>query len=217
MSKSSEAFRTISEVADWLGTQPHVLRFWESKFSQVKPVKRAGGRRYYRPADVQLLAGIKHLLHDDGITIKGVQKILNKQGIKHVASYGPPLEAEQMNERPEATDGAVVESSNGAPRETVPHLTLVHDETSPESVASDVDETHPETESAIESIEAEKSSPQLPMTEGQDDFFGDQDRVEIVWEAPQDTYDENEPDVPLEQIIGGEAEDDTGDINQAAA
>jgi DNA-binding transcriptional MerR regulator len=86
MEKSREAFRTISEVAEWLQTPAHVLRFWESKFSQVKPVKRAGGRRYYRPADMLLLGGIKRLLHEDGMTIKGVQKILREQGVRHVAS-----------------------------------------------------------------------------------------------------------------------------------
>jgi DNA-binding transcriptional MerR regulator len=92
MAKSSEAFRTISEVADWLGTPAHVLRFWESKFSQVKPVKRAGGRRYYRPADMELIGGIKRLLHDDGMTIKGVQKILREKGAKHVAALSQPLD-----------------------------------------------------------------------------------------------------------------------------
>ncbi|TMV06489.1 MerR family transcriptional regulator [Ruegeria sediminis] len=92
MTKSPEAFRTISEVADWLGVQAHVLRFWESRFSQVKPVKRAGGRRYYRPGDMQLLGGIKRLLHDDGLTIKGVQRILREQGVAHVAGLSQPLE-----------------------------------------------------------------------------------------------------------------------------
>lgn len=91
MAKSADAFRTISEVADWLETPAHVLRFWESKFSQVKPVKRAGGRRYYRPADMKLLGGIKKLLHDDGMTIKGVQKVLREQGVKHVAELSQPL------------------------------------------------------------------------------------------------------------------------------
>lgn len=86
MSKSRDAFRTISEVADWLDTPAHVLRFWESKFSQVKPVKRAGGRRYYRPADMELLGGIKKLLHEDGMTIKGVQKVLREQGVRHVSA-----------------------------------------------------------------------------------------------------------------------------------
>lgn len=86
MDKSRDAFRTISEVADWLGTPTHVLRFWESRFTQIKPVKRAGGRRYYRPADMALLGGIKKLLHDDGLTIRGVQKILREQGVRHVAA-----------------------------------------------------------------------------------------------------------------------------------
>ncbi len=84
MAKSPDAFRTISEVSDWLGTPTHVLRFWESRFSQVRPVKRAGGRRYYRRTDMALLGGIRRLLHDDGITIKGVQKILREKGAKHV-------------------------------------------------------------------------------------------------------------------------------------
>ncbi|MGB2894120.1 MAG: MerR family transcriptional regulator, partial [Albidovulum sp.] len=86
MEKSAEAFRTISEVSDLLDTPAHVLRFWESRFAQVKPVKRAGGRRYYRPSDVALLGGIRKLLHDDGMTIRGVQKILREQGVRHVAA-----------------------------------------------------------------------------------------------------------------------------------
>ena len=92
MRKSPDAFRTISEVADWLGIQAHVLRFWESKFSQVKPVKRAGGRRYYRPADMVLIGGIKKLLHDDGMTIKGVQKLLREKGVSYVSSLSQSLD-----------------------------------------------------------------------------------------------------------------------------
>ena len=88
MDKSPEAFRTISEVAETLDTPAHVLRFWETRFPQVRPVKRAGGRRYYRPSDVALLSGIKRLLHDEGLTIRGVQKILREQGIRHVAALG---------------------------------------------------------------------------------------------------------------------------------
>lgn len=95
MAKSPDAFRTISEVAEWLDTQAHVLRFWESKFTQVKPVKRAGGRRYYRPADMQLLGGIKHLLHDEGMTIKGAQKLLREKGVKHVALLSPDIDDDQ--------------------------------------------------------------------------------------------------------------------------
>ncbi|MES2434766.1 MAG: MerR family transcriptional regulator [Pseudomonadota bacterium] len=92
MDKSPDAFRTISEVADDLETPAHVLRFWESRFPQIRPVKRAGGRRYYRPADVALLTGIKRLLHDEGLTIRGVQKILREQGVRHVAGLsGQPV------------------------------------------------------------------------------------------------------------------------------
>lgn len=86
--KSNRAFRTISEVAEVLDTPAHVLRFWESKFSQIKPMKRGGGRRYYRPEDVSLLRGIKELLYVDGLTIKGVQKVLRERGQKHVAGLG---------------------------------------------------------------------------------------------------------------------------------
>lgn len=88
MDKSPDAFRTISEVAESLDTPAHVLRFWESRFPQIKPVKRAGGRRYYRPSDVALLTGIKRLLHDEGLTIRGVQKILRDHGVRHVAGLG---------------------------------------------------------------------------------------------------------------------------------
>jgi DNA-binding transcriptional MerR regulator len=78
-SKSASAFQTISEVTKKLSVQQHVLRFWESKFTQIKPMKRAGGRRYYRPEDVLMLERIKNLLYDDGYTIKGVQQILKKE------------------------------------------------------------------------------------------------------------------------------------------
>lgn len=86
MDKSPEAFRTISEVADALETPAHVLRFWETRFPQIRPVKRAGGRRYYRPNDIALLTGIKYLLHAEGMTIRGVQKMLRDQGVRHVAN-----------------------------------------------------------------------------------------------------------------------------------
>jgi DNA-binding transcriptional MerR regulator len=117
MPKSPDAFRTISEVAEWLETQAHVLRFWESRFTQIKPVKRAGGRRYYRPADMVLIGGIKHLLHEEGITIKGVQKLLKEKGVKHVSGLSPAIPGAQddplaavdpsadMTDRTEVSDG----------------------------------------------------------------------------------------------------------------
>ena len=88
MSKTAEAFRTISEVAGELDVPKHVLRFWEGRFPQIRPMKRGGGRRYYRPEDLALLRGICHLLHAEGYTIKGVQKILREQGIDQVKSIG---------------------------------------------------------------------------------------------------------------------------------
>lgn len=86
MDKSPDAFRTISEVADELNLPQHVLRFWETRFPQIKPMKRGGGRRYYRPDDIDLLKGIRHLLYDHGYTIKGVQKLLKANGNRFVAA-----------------------------------------------------------------------------------------------------------------------------------
>ena len=88
MDKAPDAFRTISEVAEAISIAAHVLRFWETRFPQIKPVKRAGGRRYYRPSDVALVAGIRQLLHIDGLTIREVQKVLRDKGVRHVATLG---------------------------------------------------------------------------------------------------------------------------------
>ena len=110
MAKSQSAFRTISEVAATLDTPTHVLRFWESKFSQIKPVKRAGGRRYYRPEDIYLLSGIKTLLHDQGMTIKGAQKLLKENGVKHVIAIGAdtaPVPVAAPSPEPETTPAAI--------------------------------------------------------------------------------------------------------------
>lgn len=87
MKKSSDALRTISEVATDLDIPKHVLRFWESKFTQIRPMKRGGGRRYYRPADIELLKAIRHLLYGEGFTIRGVQQIFKREGIDYVKSF----------------------------------------------------------------------------------------------------------------------------------
>ncbi|HEU4359614.1 MAG TPA: MerR family transcriptional regulator, partial [Xanthobacteraceae bacterium] len=84
MDKAPDAFRTISEVAEQLDVPQHVLRFWESRFREIRPMKRGGGRRYYRPDDLDLLRGIRHLLYGEGYTIRGVQRILKEHGIKSV-------------------------------------------------------------------------------------------------------------------------------------
>jgi len=90
MPKSPNAFRTISEAAEAVGAHQHVLRFWETKFPFVTPVKRAGGRRFYRPQDVVVLKAIRRLLHDEGLTIRGVQRLHKEQGLARLAAYGNP-------------------------------------------------------------------------------------------------------------------------------
>ena len=97
-SKAPGAFRTISEVATELEVPQHVLRFWESKFAQVKPLKRGGGRRYYRPEDVDLLRGIRHLLYSDGYTIKGAQKLLRELGSKSIMESGRTLSVGEISD-----------------------------------------------------------------------------------------------------------------------
>jgi DNA-binding transcriptional MerR regulator len=91
MEKSPEAYRTIREVADSLDLPQHVLRFWETRFPQIRPLKRAGGRRYYRPDDIERLRLIKRLLYDEGYTIKGVQKLFKEQGVQALSSVALPL------------------------------------------------------------------------------------------------------------------------------
>jgi len=98
--KSAQAFRTISEVADLLEVPAHVLRFWETRFSQIQPVKRGGGRRYYRPEDIALLRGIQDLLHVQGMTIKGVQKVLKERGVKHVTGIGQDVKLTVVKTQP---------------------------------------------------------------------------------------------------------------------
>ena len=103
MDKAPEAFKTISEVAEELDVPQHVLRFWETRFSQIKPMKRGGGRRYYRPNDVDLLKGIRFLLYGKGYTIRGVQRILRENGVADVAAIGRgELSVENFTEKTEA-------------------------------------------------------------------------------------------------------------------
>ncbi len=102
--KSAQAFRTISEVAGMLDVPAHVLRFWETRFSQIQPVKRGGGRRYYRPEDIDLLRGIQDLLHVQGMTIKGVQKVLKERGLKHVVGLGHEADLQVVPPEPELKD-----------------------------------------------------------------------------------------------------------------
>ena len=136
--KSRDAFRTISEVADWLDVPTHVLRFWESRFSQIKPVKRAGGRRYYRPSDMRVIGGVKVLLHDQGMTIRGVQKLFREEGIKHISSFAPHLfdeDEEDALDAPVLDEGAL----EAAVRPAAPARSTR--EASPEPVPSEPDDS----------------------------------------------------------------------------
>jgi DNA-binding transcriptional MerR regulator len=119
LDKAPDAFRTISEVAIELDVPQHVLRFWETRFAQIKPMKRGGGRRYYRPDDVDLLRGIRHLLYGEGYTIRGVQRILREQGPKFVQAVWL-ADAEQPERGPE--DDEEEAAANGGSNEPEPLL-----------------------------------------------------------------------------------------------
>ncbi|MFY2824879.1 MerR family transcriptional regulator [Ruegeria sp. MALMAid1280] len=159
MSKSPDAFRTISEVADWLGVQAHVLRFWESRFNQVKPVKRAGGRRYYRPNDMRLLGGIKKLLHEDGITIKGVQRILREQGVAHVAALSQGLD--EVAEPETQKNDSVVVPFTSKPAPSSEQINLDLGDAAPQSTPPQADPAAPEQIAAKAEPEYIDESPLL--------------------------------------------------------
>jgi DNA-binding transcriptional MerR regulator len=115
LNKAPDAFRTISEVADDLDLPQHVLRFWESRFPQIKPMKRGGGRRYYRPEDIDLLRGIRHLLYGEGYTIRGVQRILKEQGLRTVQSLGQGRPVSLPEPAPEDAGIDEAEAQNSVP------------------------------------------------------------------------------------------------------
>ncbi|KIN64838.1 Transcriptional regulator, MerR family [Sulfitobacter noctilucicola] len=226
MSKSPDAFRTISEVADWLGIQAHVLRFWESKFTQVRPIKRAGGRRYYRPSDMQLLGGIKQLLHEDGLTIKGVQKILREEGMSHVAALSPQLDEltqSEIDDTPEAPmlEEAVPEPEEkgvvlnfDAPKAAEPDVSVTK-AAEPEAVSEPGPTPEPLTEAAPDAP-AEKEEPEpepQSATEAKtDDLFSQpaeevsQDDASTEVEAVAET-----PEPPVKPETGEAAEEDALD------
>jgi DNA-binding transcriptional MerR regulator len=126
--KAPDAFRTISEVADDLDLPQHVLRFWETRFPQIRPMKRGGGRRYYRPQDIDLLRGIRHLLYGEGYTIKGVQRILKEQGPRFVVAVAQgkaalmpqPVDADEAEMPPPEPAGSVERREPQLGRPAVP-------------------------------------------------------------------------------------------------
>jgi DNA-binding transcriptional MerR regulator len=133
MNKSAEAFRTIGEVATELSIPKHVLRFWEGRFPQIRPMKRGGGRRYYRPEDMELLRGIRALLHSDGYTIKGVQKILREHGVDQVKAAARATPAAQ-------SPAAATRQGRKRGRKPVARTQVKKDDTVQTSPASDAGE-----------------------------------------------------------------------------
>lgn len=111
MAKGPEAFRTISEAADELSVPQHVLRFWETKFSFIRPMKRAGGRRFYRPSDIAVLRGVRRLLHDEGYTIKGVQRLHREEGVRRLVGAGGT--GEGTSSAPASSQGASAGDRDG--------------------------------------------------------------------------------------------------------
>ena len=180
--KSPDAFRTISEVANDLDVPQHVLRFWETRFSQVKPMKRGGGRRYYRPDDVELLRGIRHLLYGDGYTIKGVQRILRENGVRHVIGLGKSLNHDAVNGAGAAdTEPAATEASEPA----VPSVGESHsaEDRAPDAPAPMADL------SATADIRAPEParSPQRPSAETEETIDFSASRSVLVRRRRQDT------------------------------
>ena len=141
-----KAFRNISEVSDWLETPTHVLRFWESKFSQIKPTKRAGGRRYYRPKDMLLIGGIKQLLHIEGHTIKGAKQVLREKGLNYVVGLSKPIISEQY------VEAVNVEKAN-------------------EEVTKTNAKSHNEKQTSLKTQKNNSSNQQVPDQPGLFDFF----------------------------------------------
>ena len=146
MSKSEKAFRNISEVSEWLDTPTHVLRFWESKFSQIKPIKRAGGRRYYRPKDMLIIGGIKQLLHIEGHTIKGAKQVFREKGLNYVSGLSKPLMSQDLG-------------GTGSDKESITKVVKSIEKISNAKLVS------------VKSEQLNTSSPKVPEQPGLFDFF----------------------------------------------
>ena len=212
MVKSPDAFRTISEVADWLGIQAHVLRFWESKFTQVRPIKRAGGRRYFRPQDMLLLGGIKKLLHDDGLTIKGVQKILREQGVEHVSGLSQPLdehaETGELVPSPEKVAALKVQTEPQEPDSA----TLLHFPGGAEAETDLTGAPYEQTEEELAPLadstpEEEASAPETPVSDLPEDTPSAEDATPSFFSM----FDGDSGEAPAEPQIEEQAVEETAE------
>ena len=193
MSKSADAFRTISEVAEWLDLPTHVLRFWESKFSQIKPVKRAGGRRYYRPRDMQLIGGLKTLLHDDGMTIRGAQKLLKENGVQHVIDLSPSLEAGLE------TEIAPTETATETPVEMV-------------DMTADIETDAAQETKQADDVQKPTTRPNLRLVETEDD-----DQFDLFADSPSENFWTEEDQTETDAAEVPEAQSDPAPIPDTRA
>jgi DNA-binding transcriptional MerR regulator len=162
LEKAPDAFRTISEVADEIDVPQHVLRFWESRFPQIRPMKRGGGRRYYRPDDVDLLRGVRHLLYGEGYTIRGVQRILREQGVAFVQTI---WSAEEDVPPPDLDDGEAgeeVAEQGSAPRSEPNLFAVAPPRTSPPVAVEPLEERREPT--IVPPISLEQPSPPVQLS-----------------------------------------------------
>ena len=198
MKKSPQAFRTISEVANWLDTQTHVLRFWESKFKQIKPIKRAG-RRYYRPQDMQVLGGIKALLHGQGLTIKHVQGLLAEQGISAVVSLSPDLNFAGAD-KVDAVDEVVVEEvANETVEEVVANEIINESETINEPITEPINDISNDSAEDVPALLDAMGVPANTPSETPADT-----PAEILTDSPADAPSETPSDTPANTLTQDE-------------
>lgn len=210
MTKSPDAFRTISEVADDLDLPQHVLRFWETRFTQIKPLKRGGGRRYYRPDDVLLLRGIKHLLYGEGYTIKGVQRILREQGLRHVMGLWRDEVSEPQSGGEAASRGGHEAYAPKAdrPRGLEPVFTSGENDPSAYARAGGVTARRPNFEPIVGDDEAEEEDEEEADEEEEDENAGDTADGE---ESEDGDEDEESGDDETEDSDDDEEESDEDD------
>lgn len=157
--KTTRAFRTISEAGEELGLQPHVLRFWESKFSDIKPIKRGGGRRFYRPEDIEFIRGIKTLLHDENHPIKDVQKLIAKSGAARIVELGRSVE--QASRDRDLSDTTLVPERIEKPK-TAPEAKI--DPVEARTETSHPTPAPPEPDSVIKPENASEKAPALDVS-----------------------------------------------------
>lgn len=188
--KSKDAFRTISEVSEILDVPAHVLRFWESKFSQIKPVKRGGGRRYYRPNDISLIRGIRDLLYTEGLTIKGAQKVFRDRGIRHVINLGS--QEENLWEEPAEAELDMAEPAAPPPADPLPDAPPVSSaETANELRALDDPEPEPDIRSLFDERSEPAAAPAAPA-----------DPAETIAQTAETAIDEADRTDAIRSIVG---------------